>query len=327
MENIRLAYQESRRGKASKPGVRRVDEDPEPFLREVQRLLITHEYKSGEYREFVVHERGKDRIVYDVDYFPHRIVHWALMNVIRPILMNVIGPHSFAAMQGRGAHQAVSIVQEWVRTDAEGTKYVYSMDIRKFFPSIDKDLMIEKLERHIKDPDVIWLCKEIVYGFPGTGLPIGDYTSQYFANYYLSNLMRFLKQVYHCVYAIIYMDNLLVFGRTKAWLHRVRRKVEEIVAENRLEVKGNWFIAPVDDMVRGIDWLGYRIFREYTLLKTATKNRIKRKCAEIRAKLDAGGVLDEHDVGTLASYKGILQWGDCWRLADQTIYTIIPRRT
>lgn len=270
IENITKAYHESRKGKTSKPGVRQVDEDPSTYILEIQRLLMTKEYRSGEYREFNIHERGKDRLVYDVDYFPHRIVHWALMLVIRPILMDSIGDHSYAAMQGRGSHQALTKLREYMRRDPEGTRYCFKMDVRKYFPSIDKDLMMKKLERKIKDPDVLWLCREIIYGYPGPGLPIGNYTSQYFANYYLASIDRHMKQVMHCHHYLRYMDDIVVLGKSKSWLRRVKIKM-------------------------------------------------KRAMRRLEEKLDAGQDLDEHDLGCLASWSGILGWCDSWRLSKKTI--------
>lgn len=323
IENITQAYIESRKGKTSKPGVARVDEDPTPFLLEIQRLLVTHEYKSGEYREFPIHERGKDRLVYDVDYFPHRIVHWALMLVIRPILMNSIGDHSYAAMKGRGSHQALAKLKNYLRKDPEGTRYCFKMDVKKFFPSIDKDLMMRKLERKIKDPDVLWLCGEIIYGYPGPGLPIGNYTSQYFANYYLSSIDRYMKQQFHCKHYLRYMDDIVVLGKSKAWLRRVQKKMGQLLTENGLTMKSNWQIFPVED--RGVDFVGYRTFHEFCLIRTKNKVKMKRSMAKLERKLDKGMDLDEHDLGCLASWRGILGWCDSWRLAKKTTRRVLRK--
>lgn len=226
LENITKAYLESRKGKTTKPQVAKVDEDPMPYLEEVCRMLVNKTYRSGEYRAFTIHERGKDRVVYDIDYFPHRIVHWALMIVIKPILMDSIGDHSFAAMEGRGSHQALRKVQEYLRRDPDGTKYCFKMDVRKFFPSIKKDIMMRKIERKIKDEDVLWLCREIIFGFKDPGLPIGNYTSQYFANYYLSSVIRHMKQVFHCHYLVAYMDDIVILGSSKSWLRRVKKRID-----------------------------------------------------------------------------------------------------
>lgn len=324
LENITKAYLESRKGKTTKPQVAKVDEDPMPYLEEVHRMLVNKTYRSGEYRAFTIHERGKDRVVYDIDYFPHRIVHWALMIVIKPILMDSIGYHSFAAMEGRGSHQALRKVQEYLRRDPDGTKYCFKMDIRKFFPSIKKDIMLRKIERKIKDEDVLWLCREIIFGFKDPGLPIGNYTSQYFANYYLSSVIRHMKQVFHCHYLVAYMDDIVILGSSKSWLRRVKKRMVLQLEENGLEMKRNWQIFPVD--VRGVDFVGYRIFRNFTLLRNGTKRTMVRKMRDIGRRMDDGHVFDEHDRGVVASYSGILSWCDGHRLFRKYIKPIIRKK-
>lgn len=323
-DNLLEAYKRSRRGKTTKPQVASFDTDPIPRLEEIQKSLIEKTYRSGEYRAFTIREGGKERIVYDIDYDPHRIVHWALMLQIRPMIMDYIGEgHSFAAMEGRGSHQALQKLRDALRKDPEGTVYCLKMDVRKFFPSIDKNIMMRKLERRIKDKDVLWLCGEIIYGFPGPGLPIGNYTSQYFANFYLADLDRYMTQVWHCKHYIRYMDDIIILGSSKAWLHRARRKVDELLTADGLEMKGNWQIFPVDD--RGVDFVGYRTFRDHVLLKEPTVKRLKSKCKAIRSKLADGGSLDIHDLGSLCSYNGVLRWCDGYHLANETIYTIVER--
>ena len=323
-DNLLEAYRQSRRGKTHKPQVMAFDQDPMPRLEAIQKSLIDKTYRSGEYRAFTIHEGQKERIVYDIDYDPHRIVHWALMLQIRPTIMDYIGEgHSFAAMEGRGSHQALKKLRDALYQDPEGTKYCLKMDVRKFFPSINKDIMVRKLERRIKDPDIMWLCREIIYGFPGSGLPIGNYTSQYFANFYLADLDRYMTQTWHCKHYIRYMDDIIILGSSKAWLHRVKRKVDELLTADGLEMKGNWQIFPVDD--RGIDFVGYRTFRDHVLLKTPTVRRLKAKCRAIQEKVDNGEDLDIHDIGCLCSYNGVLKWCDGYKLATKTIYKIVER--
>lgn len=323
-DNIREAYRRSRKGKTRKPGVMVVDADPEPYLLEIRRMLVERTYRSGRYRAFEVRERGKVRIVYNIDYYPHRIVHWALMLVIKPILMDYIGEgHSFAAMEGRGTHQALTKVRRALHSDPEGTRYCLKMDVRQFFPSIDKGIMMRKLERRIKDPDVLWLCREIVYGFPGPGLPIGNYTSQYFANYYLADIDRYMTQVWHCRHYVRYMDDIVILGSSKSWLHRARRKVDALLREDGLEMKGDWQVFPVDD--RGIDFVGYRIWRDRVRVRDATVRRLKSRCRGIEHRLDAGCRPSLSDIGCLASYHGVLSWCDGRALEMETVYPLWER--
>lgn len=319
-ETIREAYRRSRRGRTHRRDVRDVDADPVPHLAEVRRMLMAGEYRSGAYRSFTVRDGGKEREVHDIDYFPHRIVHWALILTIRPTLMGYIGDCSYAAMEGRGIHLALTRLRKALREDPERTQWCFKMDVVGFFRNIDKGRMMAKIERRIKDPRILELCREIVFGYPGPGLPVGNLTSQYFANLYLADVDRHMKQVFHCEHYYRYMDDIVVLGESKAWLRRVKVRMDRLLREEGLEMKGNWQIFRVED--RGIDFVGYRIFHDFCLLRKGTKTRLRRACAEVRAKLDSGGVPDAGDRGRMASYSGILQWCDGHRLARETVCAI-----
>jgi len=323
MDNLRDAYCNSRRGKSSHTDVAKVDQNPMKYLEQLRLSLIRHEFKSAGYKIFEIQENGKTREVADVGYFPDRIVHWALMNVIKPKLMNKIIPQSYAAIEGRGAHMALTKMKEYLK-DEKGTKYCFKMDVKKFFPSVDKDILMKKLRRCIKDTDVLWLCSEIIYGYPGTGLPIGNYTSQYFANFYLADIDRYFKEQFHAKYYLRYMDDIVIFGETKAWLRRVKKRMDRLLKEDGLTMKHNWQIFPVE--ARGVDFVGYVTFHEYCLLRKRTKNRMKRSMARLSAKLSGGNDLNASDLGCLWSYHGILKWCDSWRLAKKTVKPVIWKK-
>lgn len=284
---------------------------------EVRRLLVTKTYRSGDYREIIIHD-PKERKVYDVDYFPHRIVHWALIQIIRPILMNCIGPHSFGAMKGRGPHQALTLLDKYLK-DTEWTAYCLKTDVKKYFPSIPKDKLLAKLERKIKDPDVIWLCSEIINGYSGPGLPIGNYTSQYFANYFFYDIYHELKHRLHCKYIIGYMDDWIILGKSKSWLRRVKRKLESLLERNGLMMKGNWQVFPV---ANGIPFLGYITFPTHRRVRSRIKRNLYRACGRIQQQLNS--VMTDSMLSVLASYHGILGWCDGHGLERDTIYRILP---
>lgn len=324
--NLELAFDNAREGHMHKKQVLEACANRKDFLDMVERLLRTKEYRSGEYRPKTVRERGKTRIVYDTDFI-HRVVHHALMNILKPILMDSIGDHSFAAMKGRGSHQALELTKKDMMEDPEGTRYCFWFDIKQFFPTIPKDKMVKALDRKIKDPYVQWLYREIIYGFPFSGLPIGNYTSQYFANYYLSSIDHFLKAVFHAKHCRHYMDDFTVFGKTTAWLRRVKRKVEGMLKELGLQLKGNWQIFRVTDK-RPVDFVGYRMYRDekgriYTLLRKRTVKSLKRVCKAVEEKIMQGSMPNPHEMSSLHSYQGVLGWGNCYNLGRKTVYKIL----
>lgn len=318
MENIKLAYTNARKGKTNRAEIRKIDQNPGPYLKQVQDMLIDKTFQSSEYRMFVIHENNKDRDVADLPFFPDRIVHWAIMQVVEQMFLRHLIPQTYAALPGRGSHQALEKLKKYLRDPK--AKYCLKMDVRKFFPSIDKDVLMDKLRRKIKDEDVLWLFSRIIFGYPFSGLPIGNYTSQFLANFYLSDLDHFLKEKYHCLFYLRYMDDMIILGWSKRWLHRVRRKISEIISEWKLELKKNWQIFPVED--RGVDFVGYRTFRSFCLIRKRTKNRIFRAMRRLIAKLEGGSKLDCHDMGCLSSYRGCLMHCDGHRLATKTIYLV-----
>ena len=324
--NLELAFDNACDGHRYKRQVLEACARRKDFLDHVEMLLRTKTYKSGEYRAQTIHERGKTRIVYDTDFI-HRVIHHALMNILKPILMESIGHHSFAAMQGRGSHQALELTKKDLQEDPEGTRYCFQFDIRQFFPTIPKKGMVEALNRKIKDPDVQWLYKEIIFGFPYDGLPIGNYTSQYFANYYLSRLDHFLKAEFHAKHARHYMDNYIIFGKTTAWLRRVKKRVVQLLEEMGLELKKDWQIYKVGDR-RPVDFVGYRMYRDskgqvYTLLRKRTVKALKHVCKEAERFIFEHGLPDKHIMGSLHSYQGVLGWGNCYNLGRKTVYKIL----
>lgn len=285
-------------------------------------MLITKEYHSARYRMFEIHEKGKVRDVADVPFFPDRIVHWAVILVLKDYLNNNLIPQTYSALPNRGAHKALKIMKQYLEHD--DAKYYLKLDIRKYFPSIDKDILMRKLRKRIKDEDYLQLCEVIIYEFPYSGLPIGNYCSQYWANFYLSELDHYLKEAYHCKYYLRYMDDIVIIGWSKAWLRRCLGKIRDHIETIGLHIKDNWTIRPVSE---GIDFVGFVTYKKndrvYVLLRKRTKVRLKRACRRMQCKLSNGEPLNDHDKGVLASYYGCIQWCNGHHLGIRTVYAVM----
>lgn len=322
-ENIKQAYQNARKGKTHRPDVKKVDENPDYYIKEVQRLLVTNEYHTSEYRMFEIHEKGKTRQVADLPFFPDRIIHWALILVLHDMIMGNLIPQTYAALPGRGAHQAVMQIRKALHD--EEALYYLQIDIHKYFPSIIGEILMKKLEKRVKDKDVLALCRKIIFEYPFSGLPIGNYTSQYWANFYLSELDHFMKEQFHCKWYYRYMDDIVIIGWSKAWLHRCLKKIQEIIAPWGLSIKPNWRIRPT---WTGIDFVGFVSYRSiegdvYVHLRKRTKIRMLRACRKIREKMLYGEVPTKHDRGVIASYYGCLKWCDSYYLGMKTVYPLM----
>jgi len=271
MENLIEADNKARKGKAWQYGVKVHDRNRDANLLTLHDQLVNKTYQTSDYTVFKVFE-PKEREVYRLPYFPDRITHHAIMNVLESVFVSTFTTDTYSCIKGKGIHAAAYGVQKALR-DYHSTQYCLKMDIRKFYPSIDHNVMKQLLRRKFKDKDLLWLLDEIIDSAPG--LPIGNYLSQYLANFFLTYFDHWIKQVLRVKYYFRYADDLVILSDSKEHLHLLFIKIKQYLADIlRLEVKGNWQIFPVDS--RGIDFVGYRFFHWYTLLRKAIKQNFAR---------------------------------------------------
>jgi len=224
VENLRLAHARARRGKSYYTEVKMVDANPDRYLLEIQRQLLNRTYRTSRYKIFIINDGGKEREIYKLPYYPDRIVHHAVMNVIKPTLLNTFIHNTYAAIEGRGIHAALKMLHSFMR-DRDGSQYCLKLDVAKFFPSVDHTILKQLLRRKFKDPELLWLLDEIIDSIPGgKGLPIGNYTSQYLANFYLTYFDHWLKEEKGIKYYLRYMDDMVILHGDKSFLHQLRGK-------------------------------------------------------------------------------------------------------
>jgi retron-type reverse transcriptase len=304
LENLRKAYKKARRGRGNRKTVIDFEEGLEHNLRTLQKELVEGTWTSSEYRFFTINEKGKDRLIATLP-FRDRVVHWALINVTRNIFERPLVSFTYACVKKRGTSYGLRRVHHDVRKD--GYDYCYKMDIHHYFPSIDKDTLYDKVCRIIKDKRILLIIADIIYRYPRAGIPIGNLTSQYFANLYLSRMDHWLSEKYHAKCRHRYMDDYVVIGRSKRWLHRLHNRMIRELKKEALTIKPTWQVFPVES--RGIDFLGFITRRSYTLVRQRTKRTMKRK-----SKMIPPGELDVHEMGCVASYHGVLMQCDGFRL-------------
>lgn len=274
LDNLRLADSKARKGKGDQYGIRVFDRNKETNLYLLQQQLEAKTYQTSAYSTFKVYE-PKERLVYRLPYFPDRIAHHAVMNVLESFFVNQFTADTYSCIKGRGIHAAAKAVKKALR-DQAGTTYCLKLDIVKFYPSIDHDVLKVLLRRKLKDQSLLWLLDEIIDS--AEGLPIGNYLSQYLANYYLTGLDRWIKQTQKVKYYFRYADDLVILSPSKTDLHQLLADVKEYLrVELKLEVKDNYQVFPV--ACRGIDFVGYRFFHTHTLLRKTIKQRFARMLA------------------------------------------------
>jgi hypothetical protein len=205
---------------------------------------------------------------------------------------------TYSCIKGKGIHGAFKAVKKAFR-DKENTQYALKLDIRKYYPSVDHDILKFLLRRKFKDADLLWLLDEIIDS--AEGLPIGNYLSQYFANFYLTGFDHWLKQVKGVKYYFRYADDIVILHGDKAYLHNLLADIRQYLGEElHLSIKDNYQVFPIK--ARGLDFVGYKFYHRYVL----ARKRIKKNCARM--------IKRRNNPASRASYLGWFKHADCKNL-------------
>lgn len=273
MENLRLAEKKARKGKGHQYGVKLFDHHPEANLLSLHERLKNKTYKTSPYKTFTIYE-PKERLISCLPY-TDRIVHHAVMNLLEKVFIDMFTADTYSCIKGRGIGGFFRNFRKALQ-DVPGTQYCLQIDIKKFYPSITHRILKHQLRRKFKDQDLLWLLEGIIDSAPG--VPIGNYLSQFFANFYLTGFDHWIKEVLGVKYYFRYSDDIRIMCATKEELHELLAKIKEYFKEIlNLEVKSNYQIFSVD--IRGVDVVGYRFFRYHTLLRKSIKQSFARAMA------------------------------------------------
>ena len=224
--------------------------------------------------------------------------------------------HTCGSIPGRGVHYGARHLRRWLDRDRKNTKYCLKLDIKKFYPSINGDKLKEKFAAKFKDSGVLWLVNTIIDSH-GAGVPIGNYTSQWFANFFLQGMDNFIKQDLRVMYYIRYMDDMVLLGRNKKELHRARKAIAEYLAPLGLTLKENWQVFRVDK--RDIDFLGFRFYRHKTTLRGRNALRIRRRVKKAHKKRR----VTYEDATAIISYLGWIKHSDSHKYFERYIQPFI----
>lgn len=360
MDNLYRAYQNAKSGKGWYKEVKQIEKRPFYYLAGLQYMLKNHLFKTSDYEIFILNEGKKKRDVYKLPFFPDRIAQWAILQVIEPFLLANMTADTYSAIPGKGiqpivddlrGHYKTKIVDGkkksvWVLsillTDEENTRYCYKIDLHHYYQSINHEVLKQKFRKVFKDPELLWLLDEITDSIntateedlielslsgeievdPNTGIPIGNYMSQYSGNFYLSSFDHWVKEELHAKHNYRYMDDVVIFASSKEELHEIHRKVTAYTRDYlHLNIKGNYQIFPTK--VRGVDFVGYRFFGEYTLLRKSTAINFKRKMRACRKKMENNIPPTYSEWCSFNSYKGWLGNCDSYRLFKKYMEPLI----
>lgn len=280
-ENLLEAFANASRHRSKRGDVVEFVANFNANILQIQDELINLTYKTSAYTTFIIFE-PKPRLIYKLP-FRDRVVQWAIMLVIEPIWLSNFTADTYSCIKGRGIHPLLHKLRQDLRKDVEGTRYCLKLDIRKFYPSISHEILKQVIRRKIKDPKLLQLLDGIIDSTEGTGVPIGNYLSQFFANLYLSELDHLLKEDLHLKYYYRFADDMVILSSDKEELHGVLVYMNDYLNSHRaLDIKKNYQIFPVES--RGINFVGYVTYHTHCLARKENKKKLCRQVASLRKK-------------------------------------------
>jgi RNA-directed DNA polymerase len=307
MENLKLAFNKAKKNKGKRDDVKEVEADLDNKLKELQEQLINGTYKTSPYKLKEIYE-PKKRTIYVLPFYPDRIVHHAIMNVLEPIWDNLMYFHSYSCRDNKGQHKAGILCMKYVKQ----YKYCLQCDIHKFYPSINHKILKRILRKKIKDTRLLQLLDEIIDSVGGsTNVPIGNFLSQWFGNLYLNELDTRAKQIYHSPAYLRYCDDFLFFSNDKNELNYIRKTVEKWLGR---ELQLSLSKASLFYTAQGVDFLGYRYFPTKVLLRKRTAKRVKKRMTTIIPEVESGILSINSAMSIVGSYFGWIKHAQTYNL-------------
>ncbi len=326
--NLLLASRKAQRGKRFRDNVLAFNYNLEPELFKLQSELESKTYCPGAYKSFRIYD-PKPRLISAAPY-RDRVVHHALCNIIVPLIEKSFITDTYANRVGYGTHRALKRFIQFARS----SRYVLQCDIRKYFPSIDHEILKQIIRRKIKCQDTLWLIELIIDGsnpqepvveyFPGDdlltpllrrhGLPIGNLTSQFLANLYLNDFDHFVKEKLRVKKYLRYVDDFSLFGDDFQFLAQARREIEQYLATLRL------IIHPIKSQLfetrHGANFVGFRVLPERVRVRNDNLRRARRRLKQLQADYARGSVTVKDLIQRLQSWSAHLNHGDTYRLQE-----------
>jgi retron-type reverse transcriptase len=327
--NLFAAAKQAQRGKRFQENVLAFNYDLEANLLQLQEELLTKTYQPGAYKTFQIVE-PKKRMISAAPY-RDRVVHHALCNVIAPLFERTFIPYSYANRTGYGTHRALRRFTELARSH----RYILQCDIRKYFPSIDHEILKTMLRRKLKCRDTLWLIDTILDAsnpqeavldyFSGDelwtpherrrGLPIGNLTSQFFANVYLNGLDHFVTEEVRTSKYVRYVDDFALFGDDRGWLAQARQRIESYLETVRLKIHA--IKSQLFETRRGASFVGFRVMPDRLRVKGENLRRARRRLKGLQTAYRCGEKGLAEITQAVRSWIAHLEHGNTWCLREQ----------
>lgn len=303
----------SSKGKRNRHMMRDMYNNPDRWIPIIQRWCES--YKNPPHHPVQIYDgitRKKRVIICPTN--KEQVIHHMLCNVLKPIFMHGMYEHSYGSIPGRGGVLGKKNIEKWLANDRKNCKYVLKIDIHKFFDSVPHDILKDKLNLIIKDKRFLDILFEVI-DETEVGLPLGFYTSQWLANWYLSDLDHYIKEELKACHYIRYMDDMVVFGSNKRKLHNMLRQIEAYLNNVLgLELNPKWQVFRFDYIKNGkhygrdLDFMGFRFFCNRTIMRKSIMLNCSRKAKAISKKRKP----NVYDARQMISYIGWLDYTDTY---------------
>lgn len=320
LDNLFFAWREFKRGKINKSDVKKFYYSLEDNLFDLRQNLLNRHYQPDKYEFFYVRD-PKLRPIHKASV-RDRVLFQAVFRVLYHIFDKHFIFDSYSSRLDKGTHAGVRRLEQFVRqanANCSRPTFALKCDVKKFFYSIDHDILFDLIKHKISDPDALWLIDKIIASFEierGKGLPLGNVTSQLFANIYLNELDQFVKHVLKQKYYLRYCDDFVILGNCAEDLRALIKPINNFLME-RLKLSLHPNKVEIRKLSQGIDFLGYVILPHHIVLRTKTKRRMFRKLRQRKLSLDMGIITSENYNQSLQSYLGILKHCNGHKLSQQ----------
>jgi RNA-directed DNA polymerase len=311
LDNLLAAWQEFLRGKRNRKDVQEFSANLMDNIFLLHHDLAYHVYEHGGYEAFKIND-PKPRDIHKAGV-RDRLLHHAVYRILYPFFERTFIADSYSCQIGKGTHKALDRFRQFAyRASKNNTQtcYVLKGDIRKFFASIDQDILLNLLREYIPDKNIIWLLEKIVTSFSssgkGIGLPLGNLTSQLFVNIYMNRFDQFVKHKLKAGYYIRYADDFVIFSHNRKWLEFYIQAIKNFLCnELKLELHPDKLF--IKTIASGVDFLGMVNFPDHRILRTKTKRRMLKRISAAREKLKNNLISEEYFNSSLNSYLGMLK--------------------
>ena len=292
-KNLILAFKKTRKHKTLKTYVIEFEKNLKENLLTLQTELFLHSYKPKPLETFILRD-PKTRKISKSD-FRDRIVYHAICNIIEPIFDRSFIYDSYANRKDKGSIKALKRFDYFKRKVSRNNTrdaFILKADIKHYFEEVNHEILVKIIKKKIKDGNVIWLIKQILNNFnsktKGVGMPLGNLTSQFFANAYLNELDYFIKYKLKVKYYIRYVDDFVILHNNRFLLECYKDNIKEFLNTVNLELHPNK--SKIISLKKGINLLGFRVFYHYKLLNKRNIRKVKNNLSKLQYKLDGGNI-------------------------------------